>query len=118
MSDVLLEQIKTDISNNKVMLYMKGTPDMPRCGFSFKAVEILKALNVKFESTDVLPDPNLRTVLSAHSNWPTIPQLFIDGKLIGGSDIMMDLYESGELQETLGSIGAYDAAQQETPGSE
>ena len=118
MSDALLEQIKSDISNNKVMLYMKGTPDMPGCGFSFKAVEILKTLNVEFESADVLPDPNLRTVLSAHSNWPTIPQLFVDGKLIGGSDIMMDMYESGELQEALGSAGAYGETQQETSESE
>ena len=107
MSDALLEQIKTDISSNKVMLYMKGTPDMPSCGFSFKAVEILKALNVQFESTDILPDPDIRMTLSAHSNWPTIPQLFVGGKLIGGSDIMMDMYESGDLQEALGNAGAY-----------
>ncbi len=107
MSDALLDQIKADISKNKVMLYMKGTPDMPSCGFSFKAVEILKSLNVQFESTDILPDPDIRMTLSAHSNWPTIPQLFIDGKLIGGSDIMMDMYESGDLQEALGNAGAY-----------
>ena len=118
MSDALLEQIKSDISSNKVMLYMKGTPDMPKCGFSFKAVEILKSLDVQFESMDILPDPNIRMVLSEHSNWPTIPQLFVDGKLIGGSDIMMDMYESGDLQETLGNAGAYDGSSKETTESE
>ena len=113
MSEELLDKIKSDVNDNKVMLYMKGTPEMPRCGFSFKAVEILKALNVKFGSTDILPDPNIREVLSEYSNWPTIPQLFVDGKLIGGSDIMMDMYESGDLQELMGSVGAIDSGTEE-----
>ena len=117
MSEELLDQIKTDITNNKVMLYMKGTPEMPRCGFSFKAVEILKSLNAKFNSMDILPDPNIREVLSSYSNWPTIPQLFVDGKLIGGSDIMMDMYENGELQELIGSIGAIDTGIEEIPSN-
>ena len=113
MSNEILEKIKSDLNNNKVMLYMKGTPEMPQCGFSFRAVEILKALNVKFGSTDILPDPNYRMVLSEYSNWPTIPQLFVDGKLVGGSDIMTDLYENGELQELLGSVGAFDTTEEE-----
>ena len=113
MSEELLDKIKTDVTNNKVMLYMKGTPELPRCGFSFRAVEILKALNVKFDSMDILPDPNIRVVLSSYSNWPTIPQLFVDGKLIGGSDIMMNMYESGELQELIGGIGAIDSGSEE-----
>lgn len=114
MSDDILEKIKSDIEENKVMLFMKGTPDMPQCGFSFKATEVLKSLNVKFSSMDILPDPNIREVLSAYSNWPTIPQLFVDGKIIGGSDIMMDMYESGELQELLGSVGAYADEKEES----
>ncbi len=114
MSDDMLERIKSDIENNKVMLFMKGTPEMPQCGFSFRAAEVLKSLNVKFNSMDILPDPNIREVLSAYSNWPTIPQLFVDGKIIGGSDIMMDMYESGELQELLGSVGAYDDEKEES----
>ena len=113
MSEEILDKIKSDVSGNKVMLYMKGTPEMPRCGFSFKAVEILKSLNVKFGSMDILPDPNIREVLSEYSNWPTIPQLFVDGKLIGGSDIMMDMYENGDLQELMGSIGAIDGGTEE-----
>ena len=113
MSEELLNMIKSDVENNKVMLYMKGTPDMPRCGFSFRAVEILKALNVKFDSMDILPDPNIRVVLSEYSKWPTIPQLFVDGKLIGGSDIMMDMYESGDMQELMGSVGAIEAQQED-----
>ena len=113
MSEELLDKIKSDVNDNKVMLYMKGTPEMPRCGFSFKAIEILKALNVKFGSTDILPDPNIREVLSEYSNWPTIPQLFVDGKLIGGSDIMMDMYESGEMQELMGSVGAIESGTEE-----
>ena len=109
MSDEILDKIKSDVNDNKVMLYMKGTPEMPQCGFSFKAVEILKSLNVTFGSMDILLDPNIREVLSEYSNWPTIPQLFVDGKLIGGSDIMMDMYENGGMQEVMGSIGAIDS---------
>jgi monothiol glutaredoxin len=90
------------IAENKVMLFMKGTPEMPRCGFSMRTSACLNALGVEYAAMDILPDPRIREELSAISNWPTIPQLFIDGRLVGGSDIVMEMYESGELAEMLG----------------
>jgi monothiol glutaredoxin len=90
------------IAENKVMLFMKGTPEMPRCGFSMRTSACLNALGVEYAAMDILPDPRIREELSAISNWPTIPQLFIDGQLVGGSDIVMEMYESGELAEVLG----------------
>lgn len=100
------EEIRTfleqAIAEHKVMLFMKGTPDQPRCGFSMRAAACLNALDVKYAAMDILPDPRIREELSAISNWPTTPQLFVDGKLIGGSDIVLEMYESGELAELLG----------------
>jgi monothiol glutaredoxin len=90
------------IAENKVMLFMKGTPEVPRCGFSMRTSACLNALGVEYAAMDILPDPRIREELSAISNWPTIPQLFIDGRLVGGSDIVMEMYESGELAEMLG----------------
>ena len=90
------------IDENRVMLFMKGTPDQPACGFSMRTSAALNALNVKYAALDILPDPRIREELSALSNWPTIPQLFIDGKLVGGCDIVLEMYESGELAEALG----------------
>ena len=84
------------------MLFMKGTPDQPRCGFSMRTAGALNALDVRYAALDVLPDPRIRQELSALSGWPTIPQLFIDGELVGGCDIVMEMYESGELAEKLG----------------
>jgi monothiol glutaredoxin len=85
-----------------VILFMKGTPEAPACGFSARTVGILKALDHPFAAVDILPDPRLRQELSAISNWPTIPQLFIDGELVGGCDIVTEMFESGELREALG----------------
>ena len=100
------EEIRSFIDNaikeNRVMLFMKGTPQQPACGFSMRASGALNALGVKYAALDILPDPRIREELSALSGWPTIPQLFVDGELIGGSDIVMEMYESGELAETLG----------------
>lgn len=99
----LLEQIKSEVAANRVFLYMKGTPDMPRCGFSNQVVQILNITGAPFGARDVLADPRIREVLSDWSDWPTIPQLFVDGKLVGGCDITTEMYQSGELQELLGS---------------
>ena len=90
------------ISEHRVILFMKGTPEQPMCGFSARTVAILESLGQPFAAVDVLPDPRIREELSALSNWPTIPQLFVDGGLIGGCDIVTEMYQSGELMQTLG----------------
>jgi monothiol glutaredoxin len=90
------------IAENKVMLFMKGTPDAPRCGFSMRTSGALNALGVQYAAMDILPDPRIREELSAISEWPTIPQLFVDGKLVGGCDIVMEMFENGELADLLG----------------
>ena len=94
--------IDNAIKENKVMLFMKGTPEQPRCGFSMRTSGALNALGVQYAALDILPDPRIREELSGISGWPTIPQLFIDGELVGGCDIVTEMYESGELAETLG----------------
>jgi monothiol glutaredoxin len=98
----LSDQIQHAISENPVILFMKGNPDQPMCGFSARTVAILQSLGKPFAAVDVLADPRIRQELSALSNWPTIPQLFVDGELIGGCDIVTEMYESGELQQALG----------------
>ena len=94
--------IQEAIAGNEVILFMKGTPEAPRCGFSARSVAALEALGTPFAAVDILPDPRIRQELSALSNWPTIPQLFVRGELVGGCDIITEMYESGELAETLG----------------
>ena len=89
------------IANNDVILFMKGTPEAPACGFSARTVGALQALDSRFAAVDILPDPRIRQELSAISDWPTIPQLFANGELVGGCDIVTEMYESGELQEAL-----------------
>lgn len=96
------DAISEAIASNDVILFMKGTPDAPACGFSARAAGALQALEVPFSAVDILPDPRIRQELSALSNWPTIPQLFVKGELLGGSDIIMEMYESGELAGALG----------------
>ena len=96
------DAIAEAISENDVILFMKGTPDAPACGFSARTVAALQALDAPFAAVDILPDPRIRQELSALSNWPTIPQLFVDGELVGGCDIITEMFESGELAETLG----------------
>jgi monothiol glutaredoxin len=100
-SNPIREAIAEALAEHKVMLFMKGTPDAPACGFSARTVAVLQALEVPFAAVDVLPDPRIRQELSAISNWPTIPQLFVDGELLGGCDIVTEMYESGELAEAL-----------------
>jgi monothiol glutaredoxin len=94
--------LQNAIDENRVMLFMKGTPDAPRCGFSMRTAAALNAMGVQYAAMDILPDPRIREELSALSGWPTIPQLFIDQKLVGGCDIVLEMYESGELAEALG----------------
>lgn len=98
----LRDAIQEAITGNEVILFMKGTPDQPMCGFSARAAAALQALEVPFSAVDILPDPRIRQELSEISNWPTIPQLFVRGELVGGSDIIVEMYESGELATTLG----------------
>jgi monothiol glutaredoxin len=95
------DAISEAIEQHKVILFMKGTPEAPACGFSARTVAILEALDTPFAAVDILPDPRIRQELSAISNWPTIPQLFANGELVGGCDIVSEMYESGELAEAL-----------------
>ena len=101
------------------MLFMKGTPQQPACGFSLRASGALNALGVKYAALDILPDPRIREELSGVSGWPTIPQLFVDGELVGGSDIVIEMFESGELAELLGveqpDLGEEPAEEPEQP---
>jgi monothiol glutaredoxin len=96
-----LETIKQQITDNSIILYMKGTPDMPQCGFSSRAVQCIKACHVEFASVDVIANPDIRQTLPQYANWPTFPQLYVRGELIGGSDIISEMYEDGELQRVL-----------------
>jgi len=106
MADVVSsERIRTEVETNDVVLYMKGTPVFPQCGFSSQAVQILNMLGVKFKGVDVLADPSLRQGVKDFSNWPTIPQLYIKGEFIGGCDIMREMLQSGELLKTLQTKG-------------
>jgi monothiol glutaredoxin len=100
------QAIAEAITGNDVILFMKGTPDAPACGFSARTVGVLQSLDTRFAAVDVLGDPRIRQELSALSNWPTIPQLFVGGELVGGCDIVTEMFETGELAELLGSQGA------------
>ena len=97
------------IGEHEVILFMKGTPERPMCGFSARTVAALDALGKPYVAVDVLPDPRIRQELSALSNWPTIPQLFVNGELVGGADIVAEMYESGELAGVLGVAAPSDA---------
>ncbi|MEV4420394.1 Grx4 family monothiol glutaredoxin [Patulibacter sp. NPDC049589] len=99
----LRDAISEAIKDNDVILFMKGTPEQPACGFSARTVGVMQALDVSFASVDILPDPRIRQELSALSQWPTIPQLFVGGELVGGCDIVMEMYENGELAELVGA---------------
>ena len=103
------EAIQKAISEERVMLFMKGVPDAPGCGFSARVVQMLGALGVEYSALDILPDPHIRQQLTEISGWPTIPQLFVDGQLVGGCDIATEMFESGELAELLGTDQPGDA---------
>lgn len=100
------DRIKNQIDENPVLLYMKGTPDFPQCGFSSQTVAALKACGTEFAYVNIFEDPEVREGLKTYSNWPTFPQLYIKGELIGGSDIAIEMYHSGELKEMLDSAAA------------
>jgi monothiol glutaredoxin len=96
------DTIKQQVTGNKVVLYMKGSPDFPQCGFSARAVQVLRACGVEdIYSVDVLQDPDIRQGIKDYANWPTIPQLYVNGEFVGGSDIVTEMYQSGELQKLL-----------------
>ena len=117
MSDnPLRDAIEEAIRDNEVILFMKGTPEQPMCGFSARTAAALQSVGKPFAAVDVLPDPRIRQELSGVSNWPTIPQLFVNGELVGGCDIVTEMYETGELHETLGAEKPTEVA--EAPAAE
>ena len=105
MSNPVHERIRQDIGDNDVVLYMKGTPVFPQCGFSAAVVQVLSHIGVKFKGIDVLADPSLRQGIKDFSNWPTVPQLYVKGEFVGGCDIVREMFQTGELQELLQSKG-------------
>jgi len=105
MSDSVHDRIARDIGSNDVVLFMKGTPVFPQCGFSAAVVQILTNLGVRFKAVDVLKDPDVRQGIKEFSSWPTIPQLYVKGEFVGGCDIIREMYESGELQDYLKEHG-------------
>jgi len=109
MSDVF-DRIRQDIQDNPVVLYMKGTPVFPQCGFSATVVQILSHVGVKFRGIDVLQDPSLRQGIKEFSDWPTIPQLYVKGEFVGGCDIVREMYETGELEQMLTEKGVLQPA--------
>ena len=102
----VVERIKAEIGSSPVVLFMKGTPDFPQCGFSAQTVSALRALGAQFKSVNIFEDPELREALKRYSNWPTYPQLYVKGELVGGCDIALEMYESGELKTLLEGAGA------------
>jgi len=115
--NTLRETIAGAIKDHDVLLFMKGTPEQPQCGFSARTVAALESLGAPFAAIDVLPDPRIRQELSALSNWPTVPQLFVGGELVGGCDIVTEMFESGELAHALGLDAAAEAPG-DAPGGE
>lgn len=105
MSNPVFDRIQQDIAENDVVLYMKGTPVFPQCGFSAAVVQALTHMGVRFKGIDVLQDPGLRQGIKDFSNWPTIPQLYVKGEFVGGCDIVREMFQSGELQELLQEKG-------------
>jgi monothiol glutaredoxin len=108
-SNPMREAIQSAISENPVILFMKGTPEAPACGFSARTVAVLESLDQPFAAVNILPDPMIRQELAGLSGWPTIPQLFVDGELVGGCDIVTEMYQTGELQQLLGVESAAPA---------
>ena len=106
MSTTVHDRIEALVTTTPVVLFMKGTPLFPQCGFSSTAVAILERLGVEFEGVDVLADPEIRQGVKVYSDWPTVPQLYIGGEFVGGSDIMMEMYQAGELTDLLVKAGA------------
>lgn len=106
----VVERIKKQVADNPVMIYMKGSPDFPQCGFSARAVQALKACNVPFGYVNIFEDEEVYRTLPKYANWPTFPQIYIKGELVGGCDITLDLFQSGELQKMLNEAVGKKAA--------
>jgi monothiol glutaredoxin len=106
----VVERIKAELSSAPVVLFMKGTPDFPQCGFSAQTVRALQACNAQFKHINIFEEPELREALKRYSNWPTYPQLYVNGELVGGCDIALEMYQSGELQKLLEGAGALQTA--------
>ena len=100
----IMETIRDQVENNAVLLYMKGSPNQPQCGFSQRATQVLMACGKEFAFVDILTNPEIRETLPIVSNWPTFPQLYVKGELIGGSDIIFEMYQNGEMQELIDSV--------------
>ncbi|SCW49650.1 monothiol glutaredoxin [Sphingobium faniae] len=109
MNDAVQQRIADIVNGNDVVLFMKGTPLFPQCGFSSRAIAILEHLSVAYESVDVLQDQGIRQGIKSFSDWPTIPQLYVKGEFVGGSDIMMEMYEAGELEQLMTDQGVASA---------
>jgi monothiol glutaredoxin len=109
-SNPIFDRIRQDVTENEVVLFMKGTPVFPQCGFSATLVEVLSRIGVKFKGIDVLADPSLRDGIKSFSEWPTIPQLYVKGEFVGGCDIVREMYESGELDTLMQEKGVERAA--------
>jgi monothiol glutaredoxin len=108
----IFDTIKEQIDNNRILLYMKGSPNQPQCGFSARTVQALMACGERFAYVDILTNPEIRTNLPKYANWPTFPQLWVDGELVGGCDIVTEMYESGELQTLVKAAAEQQAPQQ------
>jgi len=117
-SNPIRDAIAQAIGDNRVILFMKGTPDQPMCGFSARTSAALQALDTPFAAVDILPDPRIRQELSAISGWPTIPQLFVEGELVGGADIVAEMYETGELAQALGVAAPADSPVEAPAGAD
>jgi monothiol glutaredoxin len=111
MDNTVSERIRSDIASNDVVVYMKGTPVFPQCGFSAAVVQVLTHLGVPFKGIDILTDPSLRQGIKEFSNWPTIPQVYVKGEFVGGCDIVREMFQTGELQELMEGKGIAVAAQ-------
>ena len=112
MEQDTIERIKEQISQNNILLYMKGSPKLPSCGFSSQAAQALMACGEKFAYVDILQNPDIRAELPKYAQWPTFPQLWVEGELIGGCDIIMEMYQKGELQELIKETAAKFAAEE------
>ncbi|MCX4028676.1 Grx4 family monothiol glutaredoxin [Endozoicomonas sp. SM1973] len=111
----IMAQIEEQIKSNPILLYMKGSPKLPQCGFSSRAAQVMMACGEKFAYVDILQNPEIRASLPQYANWPTFPQLWVNGELVGGSDILMEMYESGELQKLVKAAVAEVTQEDEKP---
>jgi len=109
MSEAVLDAIREQVTTNPIILYMKGSPQAPQCGFSARTVQALMACGERFAYVDILSNPDIRATLPQYSDWPTFPQLYVDGELVGGCDIITEMFEAGELQELVKGAGAAEA---------